>query len=189
MNQRTTTSMSTREVLLGLAEEMAATTPWHEVTMAKLAKAAGLSRQTVYNEFGTKQGLARAVALVVARRLLIDFEEAADAENDLESALAAGLRAAFEHASRTPLVRAVLTGESGDQDLLTVVTTDSSAVLELAGGAVSAFVLERWSELDPRDVAEVADTAIRLFVSHLLQPGQGTAPAATIARFCARAVA
>lgn len=175
-------------MLLGLAEEMAATTPWHEVTMAKLASAAGLSRQTVYNEFGTKQGLARAVALVVAQRLLVDFEEAADGHGDMEEALAAGLRVAFDHAADTPLVRAVLTGVAGDQALLTVVTTDSAAVLELAGGAVSAFVLDRWPDLPPDAVADAADAAIRLFVSHLLQPASGVDPAVRIARFCTRAI-
>ena len=161
---------ATRAALLTRAEAMAQSLPWHEVTMSKLAQSAGVSRQTVYNEFGNKQGLARAIALVVAQRLLVDFNEAAAAEHDLHGALAAGLVSAFEHADDTPLVHAVLTGQSGN-GLLTVVTTDASEILETAGGAITHMVLDRWPAHERASVEIVAELAIRLFVSHLLQPG------------------
>lgn len=179
---------STRDTLLGHAEAMAAELAWHEVTMAKVARAAGVSRQTVYNEFGTKQGLAQAVGLQVARRLLAAFETAARRHDDLEPALAAGLRAAFALADETPLVAAVLTGRSGD-GLLTVVTTDAGGILGLAGSTVSAAVVARWPDLEHDEVRLLADAAIRLFISHLLQPSLGRDDAAAhIARISAAAI-
>jgi len=36
---------------------------WSTITMADVAKAAGISRGTLYNEFGTRRGLARNYAL------------------------------------------------------------------------------------------------------------------------------
>ncbi|MGQ5228634.1 helix-turn-helix domain-containing protein, partial [Streptomyces sp. yara] len=35
--------------------------PWSAVRMVDVAAAAGVSRQTLYNEFGSKDGLARAL--------------------------------------------------------------------------------------------------------------------------------
>ncbi|WP_170127994.1 TetR family transcriptional regulator [Euzebya rosea] len=169
---------ATRAALLTRAEAMAQSLAWHEVTMSKLAESAGVSRQTVYNEFGNKQGLARAIALVVAQRLLQDFTEAAATEDDLHGALAAGLVSAFEHADETPLVHAVLTGQSGN-GLLTVVTTDASEILETAGGAITHMLMARWPDHDRAAVAIVAELAIRLFVSHLLQPGPSRRVTAT----------
>lgn len=183
-----TSTGSTRDRLLRHAERMAAELPWHEVTMAKLAGAAGVSRQTVYNEFGTKQGLAQAVGLTVAGRLLVEFQRAARDEDGLEPALRDGLLAAFEMADDSPLVRAVLTGRSGD-GLLTVVTTDASGILDLAGTTIGAAVRARWADLDPDDVDLAVDAAIRLFVSHLLQPSlPRPAVAAQIARMATAVV-
>lgn len=169
---------------------MATVEPWHQVTMARLAGAAGVSRQTVYNEFGSKQGLARAVGLVVASRVLADFERAVEsAGDDLELALRDGLIAAFRSADRIPLVHAVLSGESGEDGLMTVVTTDAASILELAGGVVASLVAKRWPDLEPAAVDAAADAAIRLVVSNLLEPGGSREDTARrIAWLCASAV-
>ena len=42
---------------------MTASVGWASVTMGRLADAVGVSRQTVYNEIGTKPGLAEAMIL------------------------------------------------------------------------------------------------------------------------------
>ncbi|MFE9573760.1 TetR/AcrR family transcriptional regulator [Streptomyces sp. NPDC006692] len=54
--------MSTaRETLLDAALSALAGLPWSRVRMVDVASAAGVSRQTLYNEFGSKDGLARAL--------------------------------------------------------------------------------------------------------------------------------
>ncbi|MGW7055171.1 TetR/AcrR family transcriptional regulator [Streptomyces sp. NPDC054887] len=50
-----------REALLDAAFTALAHRPWSGVRMVDVAAAAGVSRQTLYNEFGTKDGLARAL--------------------------------------------------------------------------------------------------------------------------------
>ncbi|MYV70428.1 TetR family transcriptional regulator, partial [Streptomyces sp. SID2131] len=50
-----------REALLDAALAALAHRPWSAVRMADLATAARVSRQTLYNEFGSKDGLARAL--------------------------------------------------------------------------------------------------------------------------------
>ncbi|MFI6049448.1 TetR/AcrR family transcriptional regulator [Streptomyces violascens] len=50
-----------RESLLDAALSALAELPWSGVRMVDVASAAGVSRQTLYNEFGSKDGLARAL--------------------------------------------------------------------------------------------------------------------------------
>ncbi|MEU9096974.1 TetR/AcrR family transcriptional regulator [Streptomyces sp. NPDC048361] len=50
-----------RESLLDAALSALAELPWPAVRMVDVAAAAGVSRQTLYNEFGSKEGLARAL--------------------------------------------------------------------------------------------------------------------------------
>ncbi len=51
------------ERVVDAAVRLTAETGWSQVTMAKLADEVGVSRQTVYNEIGTKSGLAEAMIL------------------------------------------------------------------------------------------------------------------------------
>ncbi|WP_344010319.1 TetR/AcrR family transcriptional regulator [Streptomyces thermospinosisporus] len=50
-----------RESLLDAAYTALARRPWPAVRMVDVAASAGVSRQTLYNEFGSKEGLARAL--------------------------------------------------------------------------------------------------------------------------------
>ena len=50
-----------RDALLYSALAQFESRPWEQVRMVDVAAAAGVSRQTLYNEFGTKEGLARAL--------------------------------------------------------------------------------------------------------------------------------
>lgn len=50
-----------RESLLDAAYTALANRAWAAVRMVDVAAAAGVSRQTLYNEFGSKEGLARAL--------------------------------------------------------------------------------------------------------------------------------
>src|SRR3546814_14886266 len=43
---------------------------WSSITLTDVARAAGISRQTIYNEFGSRQGLAEGYALRLADRLV-----------------------------------------------------------------------------------------------------------------------
>ena len=55
---------TTRERVVDAAVRLTAQIGWSQVTMARLAEEVGVSRQTVYNEVGTKPGLAEAMRLV-----------------------------------------------------------------------------------------------------------------------------
>lgn len=99
-----------REALLDAAASTLAVLPWPEVRMGRIAAAAGFSRQTLYNEFGGKDGLGRALIGRAADRYLAGVDEAvgthaATGRGPVELALWT-VRAARADV----LVRALLTG-------------------------------------------------------------------------------
>ncbi|MFC9925509.1 TetR/AcrR family transcriptional regulator [Streptomyces sp. NPDC127190] len=66
--------MPARESLLDAAYRALAQRPWSAVRMVDVAAAAGVSRQTLYNEFGSKDGLARALVRRAADGYLAGVE-------------------------------------------------------------------------------------------------------------------
>ncbi|MGP3972863.1 TetR/AcrR family transcriptional regulator [Streptomyces sp. 8N114] len=103
-----------RETLLDAAHVAVRAQPWAVVRMVDVAAAAGVSRQTLYNEFGSKEGLGAALV----DRLLEDFVDGAGravAEASRSGADPAACCAAAAHwilrtARAEPIVRAALTG-------------------------------------------------------------------------------
>ncbi|OCC08511.1 TetR/AcrR family transcriptional regulator [Streptomyces sp. PTY087I2] len=97
-----------RQALLDAALRALADRPWRAVRMADVAGLAGVSRQTLYNEFGTKGGLAEALLRRAADGYLAGVDRALTAPvPDRPAAVALWtLRAARQDV----LVRALLTG-------------------------------------------------------------------------------
>ncbi len=71
--------------------ELLQTRDWSSITLSDVARAAGISRQTIYNEFGSRQGLAQGYALRLADRL-VDAVHAAMQANvgDIHESLVQG---------------------------------------------------------------------------------------------------
>ncbi|MFE1175529.1 TetR/AcrR family transcriptional regulator [Streptomyces sp. NPDC058773] len=108
---------SARESLLDAAYTALTERSWAAVRMVDVAAAAGVSRQTLYHEFGSKEGLARALVrretdnyLAGVDRALSPGSPAAGARRDAAGRVAAAAAWTLRTARTNPLVRAVLTG-------------------------------------------------------------------------------
>ncbi|MFF3372817.1 TetR/AcrR family transcriptional regulator [Streptomyces sp. NPDC002680] len=103
-----------RDSLLDAAYTALARRPWSAVRMVDVAVAAGVSRQTLYNEFGSKDGLARALVRREADAYLAGVERALTGPADPGAGPRERLTAAAEwttaSARDSVLVRALLTG-------------------------------------------------------------------------------
>ncbi len=103
-----------RDSLLDAAYTALARRPWSTVRMVDVAAAAGVSRQTLYNEFGSKEGLARALVRREADAYLAGVERTLTGPADPGAGARERLTAAAEWtasaASDNVLVRALLTG-------------------------------------------------------------------------------
>ncbi|MEU8524127.1 MULTISPECIES: TetR/AcrR family transcriptional regulator [Streptomyces] len=157
-----------RERLLDAAYEATAADGFDKLRMAHLATAVGVSRQTVYSEFSSKEALGEALFQRELERCLVGIQESLDAHHDdLRTAVGAAVGFCLRLAARNPLVRALLS--STDADLLPVLTTRPDAVFGTATAALDAYVAESWPEVDGRSRELAVDAAIRLTASHIVQ--------------------
>ncbi|OBJ38448.1 TetR family transcriptional regulator, partial [Mycolicibacterium mucogenicum] len=116
-----------RHSILDGMRELLLAKDWSSITLSDVARAAGISRQTIYNEFGSRQGLAEGYAMRLADRLVDAVEHAIYANvGDIESAFLQGFRMFFTESASDPLVISLLTGVA-KPDLLQIITTDSAA--------------------------------------------------------------
>ncbi|MET7702091.1 MULTISPECIES: TetR/AcrR family transcriptional regulator [unclassified Streptomyces] len=99
-----------RESLLDAAYTALARRPWSAVRMVDVAAVAGVSRQTLYNEFGSKEGLARALVRREADGYLVGVDRALAVHGDARERLAATAEWITSAARGNALVRAMLTG-------------------------------------------------------------------------------
>ncbi|MEU0966701.1 TetR/AcrR family transcriptional regulator [Streptomyces sp. NPDC005917] len=99
-----------RESLLDAAYTALARRPWAAVRMVDVAAAAGVSRQTLYNEFGSKEGLARALVRREADGYLAGVERALGSHTEVRERLTATAEWMAAAARENALVRAMLTG-------------------------------------------------------------------------------
>ena len=59
-----------RDSILDGMRDLLLSRDWSSITLSDVAGAAGISRQTIYNEFGSRQGLAQGYAMRLADRLV-----------------------------------------------------------------------------------------------------------------------
>ncbi|MGW5971351.1 TetR/AcrR family transcriptional regulator [Streptomyces sp. NPDC055186] len=99
-----------RESLLDAAYAALERRPWSAVRMVDVAAAAGVSRQTLYNEFGSKDGLARALVRRETDGYLAGVDRALAVHHDPRDRLTAAAEWTAAAAAGNVLVRALLTG-------------------------------------------------------------------------------
>lgn len=164
-----------RESLLDAAYTALARRPWSAVRMVDVAAAAGVSRQTLYNEFGSKEGLARALVRREADGYLVGVDRALATHSDARERLTATAEWIAALACENALVRAMLTGcwsERLPSPTLSGVPSSSAVPAQRrADGPLPS----------PGDfVALVRDRAVAV----LAGPGANKADAADLARSC-----
>jgi AcrR family transcriptional regulator len=121
--------------------------PWAEVTLEAVAKRAGVSRQTLYNDFGSRNGLAQAYTEAMADAYCDLVDEAMGADDDLRVGIEAAIRLILEGTGADPLIQRVQTGQA-HHDLVRIVTADSGPLLERIAGRLAGSLLKHWPELD-----------------------------------------
>ncbi|TVZ87475.1 TetR family transcriptional regulator [Streptomyces sp. BK340] len=168
-----------RESLLDAACTALGRRPWSAVRMVDVAAAAGVSRQTLYNEFGSKEGLARALVRREADGYLAGVERALAAHTDPRDRLTATAEWMATAARDNALVRAMLTGCWSER----LPTPTLSAVP--SSSAVPAQRRADGPLPSPRDFVQIVrDRAVTV----LAGPGVATTDTAELVRSCELAV-
>ena len=168
------------DTLLDAARRELEQRAWSEVTMADIAAAAGVSRQTLYKEFGSREAFAQAFVLREAERFIVAVETALDAHlDDPIAALTAAFGLFLAAAAEDPLIRAAITGTG---EMLPFVTTQGQPLVQGAAERLSVAILVRWPQAAPHDAALLAECLVRLGISYVALPvGPAGMTAASIA--------
>lgn len=165
-------STTMRERVIDSAVLLTAEVGWSAVTMARLADQVGVSRQTVYNEIGSKPRLAEAMILRELERFLGVVSEAFDEHpSDLVAAIGTASRRVLEHAQDNALLHAVVSATHGaDTELLPLLTTHAESLLAAAKVVVTSRVTPYGIALSEAELDAAIDMVVRVVLSHVMQP-------------------
>jgi AcrR family transcriptional regulator len=168
----TAASLTTHERIVMAAGELTLEVGWAGVTMGKLAERVGVSRQTVYNEVGSKPQLAEEMVLAELAKFLAVVDDAFDRHpTDLVAAIRAASRGVLELAGDNAQLQAVVSASYGaETELLPLLTTRNDALMLAASQTVRARVDAYGIDLDGRQLDAAIDMVVRLVLSHVVHP-------------------
>jgi AcrR family transcriptional regulator len=169
-----------RETLFGAARDQLEHRSWSETTMSDIAGAAGVSRQTLYKEFGSRDEFAQAFVIHEGERFL-DAVDAAVRQHldDPRAAVRAALELFLRTAGEDPLIR-ILLSDDGTGGLLPFVTTQGMPVVHWATARLTETIEAGWPQAPPEKVRLLAESLVRLAISYITTPSE--APETTAVR-------
>ncbi len=170
-----------RQTVFDAAREQLASQPWSEITMADIATGAGVSRQTLYNEFGNRNEFGFAFVIHEAERFMDGVEKAVlEHADDPRAAVLAALEHFLRTAGEDPLI-SILLSDDGTGGMLPFVTTQGLPVVQWATGRLTTVIEEGWPEAPEADVRLLAEALVRLSISYVTTPGESAEEAASAA--------
>jgi AcrR family transcriptional regulator len=184
--QRVPYSVAARELLRNTLIDAAChelqTRHWTDITMADIAVAAGVSRQTLYKEFGSREEFAQVLVMREAERFLDAVEQTVNGSlADPQKALAGAFDLFLTAAAENPVVRAIVL-EEGAEELLALLTTHGKPLVGRAADRLTTVMLAAWPLMRRRDAELLSDCLVRLAISYAALPnGPASATAASIA--------
>jgi AcrR family transcriptional regulator len=163
-----------RERALQVAHSLTVERGWAQVRVNEVAELTGVSRPTLYAEFGDKHGLGEALVLRESDAFLSGIAELLrQHDSDARGAVTEAVRYALKQAESSPLLRAILTSARGvDQDLLPLLTTDAAPIFRAASHTLVAWFSDHFPQFPHDDVEAAVDALVRLTVSHIVMPAE-----------------
>jgi AcrR family transcriptional regulator len=168
-----------RQTLFGAARDQLEQRPWSEITMSDIAASAGVSRQTLYKEFGNRNEFGLAFVIHEGERFLDDVEAAVKQHlDDPRAAVGAALELFLRTAGEDPLIRIMLS-DDGSGGMLPFVTTQGMPVVQWATARLAATIEEGWPEAPEADVNLLSESLVRLAISYITAPSESPETTAT----------
>ena len=163
-----------RQTVFDAARDLLDQHPWSEITMADIASGAGVSRQTLYNEFGNRNEFGFAFVIHEGERFLDGVEKAVLAHtDDPRAAVGAALDQFLSNAGDDPLIR-ILLSDDGTGGMLPFVTTQGLPVVQWATARLTSVIEKGWPQAGASDVKLLAESLVRLAISHVTTPSEST---------------
>jgi AcrR family transcriptional regulator len=127
-----------------------------------------VSRQTLYNEFGSRPALVEAYVTREIDTLVTQVSEAVRANaDDAHRALRIAFSLFLKLASDEPVVQLIV-NDAAEGELHRLLTGLGQVV---AGERIAHLIPEVWPQVSSADGQLLAETLVRLAISHALMPG------------------
>jgi AcrR family transcriptional regulator len=153
--------------IMAAVDDLVRSRGWSATTMSDVATAAGVSRQTVYNEFGSRQALVAAYVLREVEVLATSVEDAVRASrDDARNAMQLAFGLFLKLASDEPLVQVIVADADGTE-LIGLLT---GLGRQVAIDRIGALIVEVWPQVSVADAELLAESMARLAISHALLP-------------------
>lgn len=161
-----------RQTLFDAARDELAERPWSEVTMSDIASSAGVSRQTLYKEFGNRNEFGLAFVINVGESFLDEVDQAVIANvDDPRAAVGAALELFLRTAGEDPLIRMLLS-DDGSGGMLPFVTTQGMPVVQWATARLATTIEQGWPQAPKADVLLLSEALVRLAISYITAPSE-----------------
>ena len=154
------------ERILDAAVEAASVHGIGRMSVADVAKRAGLSRPTVYKRFPSKDSLVRAAVEREIRTIVGQVLAAIEGITDPRETMATGLLAALRIVREHPLLDRVVRTEP--ELLVPLLTTDDALIMRAVRQPVERILSAELPDLDTVTTRRIADVGARLLVSYAL---------------------
>lgn len=161
-----------RDRIVQAATAITSATGWSSVTMGLLAETIGVSRQTVYNEIGSKQQLAEEVVFTELQHFLALVDGAFHSHpDDLVAAVRTACRDVLVRSAESPLIHAIVSTSHGARhELLPLLTTQSATLIDTAKTVLANRISPMTRPLADRELTTATDVLVRTILSHVMQP-------------------
>lgn len=159
-----------RDLLIEAAFQCAVRFGWARTRMGDVAARAGVSRQTLYRYFQTKEGLASVLALREQDAFLDELREAFRSQETIPAAARAAVSLGLKRAESHPLLRQII--EDPTSGLLPYVTTRALPLMKRGKALTAQLIIEMDPTIDPEIVDLLADVLSRETFSYILTPSE-----------------
>jgi AcrR family transcriptional regulator len=137
--------------------------------MQVVADAVGVSRQTVHNEFVTKQGLARALVFATTSAYLDQEEQIVRHSHDLRAALHDTVLRTLELAADDRFIKTVISAD-GSATFLPLYTSEGGPLITFISDRMAGAFAARWPTLEPVSLRISTEAITRQLISHIMLP-------------------
>jgi AcrR family transcriptional regulator len=160
-------SRPTRARILDATFDVVAEVGLSGLALEDVARTAGVSRQTLYRHFGSRERLVEALLLREEQWFIDRVVAAAEPCESAEEAIAKGAAAALRAATEHKLLHRLLETDPGA--ILPLVVLGRGPVISVARPVVMQLLSARLT-LPDDEVEQLADVCSRLLVSYVLDP-------------------
>lgn len=157
----------TPDRILDAAVEVAALHGLRRLSVAEVAKRAGISRPTLYKHFESKDALVAAAVQRAAVGMVDAVHDVVVGIDDPREALEAGVLLALRLVRDHPLLDRVVRTEP--ETLIPLLTTDDRLVMTAVRAPVEQMIAVKLPLLDTVAIRRLADMLARLLISYALR--------------------